>query len=49
MRMETAIYTREFVSSRENGETGRLGRIQFMRGCHQQEMTGCRDTGKGAH
>jgi predicted dehydrogenase len=40
MMMETAIYTREFLFIREMVETGRLGRIQFMRGCHQQEMAG---------
>ncbi len=40
MMMETAIYTREFLYVREMVETGKLGRIQFMRGCHQQEMAG---------
>ena len=40
MMMETAIYTREFLFVRELVATGRLGRIQFMRGCHQQEMAG---------
>lgn len=40
MMMETAIYTREFLFVRELAESGRLGRIQFMRGCHQQEMAG---------
>ena len=40
MMMETAIYTREFLYVRELRDTGRLGRIQFMRGCHQQEMAG---------
>jgi predicted dehydrogenase len=40
MMMETAIYTREFLFIRELLETGRLGRIQFMRGRHQQEMAG---------
>jgi predicted dehydrogenase len=40
MMMETAIYTREFLYIRELRDTGRLGRIQFMRGCHQQEMAG---------
>ena len=40
MMMETAIYTREFLFIRELRDTGRLGRIQFMRGCHQQEMAG---------
>ena len=40
MMMETAIYTREFLFVRELKETGKLGRIQFMRGSHQQEMAG---------
>jgi predicted dehydrogenase len=40
MMMETAIYTREFLYVRELRDTGKLGRIQFMRGCHQQEMAG---------
>jgi predicted dehydrogenase len=40
MMMETAIYTREFLFVREMEASGRLGRIQFMRGCHQQEMAG---------
>jgi len=40
MMMETAIYTREFLLVREMRDSGKLGRIQFMRGCHQQEMAG---------
>jgi predicted dehydrogenase len=40
MMMETAIYTREFLYVRELRDTGQLGRIQFMRGSHQQEMAG---------
>jgi predicted dehydrogenase len=40
MMMETAIYTREFLFVREMRDTGKLGRIQFMRGSHQQEMAG---------
>jgi predicted dehydrogenase len=40
MMMETAIYTREFLFIREMLGTGKLGRVQFMRGCHQQEMAG---------
>lgn len=40
MMMETAIYTREFLFIRELRDRGKLGRIQFMRGCHQQEMAG---------
>ena len=40
MMMETAIYTREFLHIRQMRDSGQLGRIQFMRGCHQQEMEG---------
>jgi predicted dehydrogenase len=40
MMMETAINTREFLFVRELRDSGRLGRIQFMRGSHQQEMAG---------
>ena len=40
MMMETSIYTREFLFIREMRDCGKLGRIQFMRGCHQQEMAG---------
>ncbi|WP_409344735.1 Gfo/Idh/MocA family protein [Paenibacillus sp. MBLB4367] len=40
MMMETAVYTREFLYVRELAVSGRLGRIQFLRGCHQQEMAG---------
>src|SRR5438552_9712389 len=40
MMMETAIYTREFLFIRQLRDSGRLGRIQFMRGSHQQEMAG---------
>ncbi|MGI6375422.1 MAG: Gfo/Idh/MocA family protein [Anaerolineae bacterium] len=38
MMMETAIYTREFLYVQELAETGQLGRIQFLRGSHQQNM-----------
>jgi len=40
MMMETAIYTREFLYVRDMRDRGLLGRIQFMRGSHQQEMAG---------
>ena len=40
MMMETAIYGREFLFVRELSDTGKLGRVQFMRGSHQQEMAG---------
>jgi predicted dehydrogenase len=38
MMMETAVYTREFLYVRRMRETGALGRIQFMRGAHYQDM-----------
>jgi predicted dehydrogenase len=40
MMMETVIYSRDFLFVRELRDSGRLGRIQFMRGSHQQEMAG---------
>ncbi|HEX41083.1 MAG TPA: Gfo/Idh/MocA family oxidoreductase [Phycisphaerales bacterium] len=38
MMMETAVYTREFLYARELVKTGKLGKIQFLRGSHQQNM-----------
>lgn len=38
MMMETAIYTREFLYVKELVESGKLGRIQFVRGSHMQDM-----------
>ena len=38
MMMETAVYTREFLFVKELVETGKLGKIQFLRGAHQQNM-----------
>lgn len=38
MLMETAIYTREFLYFRDLYEKGEIGRIQFLRGSHQQNM-----------
>ncbi len=38
MMMETAVYTREFLYARELVTSGKLGRIQFLRGSHQQNM-----------
>ena len=38
MMMETAIYTREFLYARELVDSGKLGKIQFLRGSHQQNM-----------
>lgn len=40
MMMETAVYTREFLYVKEMYEQGKIGRIQFLRGAHQQEMAG---------
>jgi predicted dehydrogenase len=40
MMMETVVYSREFLYVRELRDTGRLGRIQFMRGSHMQNMEG---------
>lgn len=40
MMMETVIYSREFLFVKEMYDKGELGRIQFMRASHQQEMAG---------
>ena len=38
MMMETAVYTREFLYVKELRDSGQLGRIQFVRAAHHQEM-----------
>ncbi len=38
MMMETAVYTREFLFVREMRDAGKLGRLQFVRAAHHQEM-----------
>lgn len=38
MMMETSVYTREFLYVKNLVETGQLGRIQFVRGSHMQDM-----------
>jgi predicted dehydrogenase len=38
MMMETAVYGREFLYAKDLVESGKLGKIQFMRGSHQQNM-----------
>ncbi len=38
MMMETAVRTREFLWVRGQLESGALGRIQFLRGAHYQDM-----------
>jgi predicted dehydrogenase len=40
MMMETVVYSREFLYVRELRDTGKLGRIQFLRGSHMQNMDG---------
>jgi predicted dehydrogenase len=40
MMMETVVYSREFLYVRELRDTGKLGRIQFLRGSHLQNMDG---------
>lgn len=39
MMMETALYTREFLYGLKLAESGELGRIQFVRGSHIQDMS----------
>jgi predicted dehydrogenase len=39
MMMETALYTREFLYGLKLAESGKLGRIQFVRGSHIQDMS----------
>jgi predicted dehydrogenase len=43
MMMETVVYAREYLFARELYENGTLGRIQFLRGSHQQDMDGWPD------
>ncbi|HTL40251.1 MAG TPA: Gfo/Idh/MocA family oxidoreductase [Pseudolysinimonas sp.] len=43
MMMETAVYTREFLYAKQLLDDGELGRIQFLRGAHMQEMAGWPD------
>jgi len=38
MMMETAVYTRHFFYLRGLAAAGRLGRIQFLRGAHYQDL-----------
>ena len=40
MMMETAVYTRQFLYAQELRAAGTLGRIQFLRGAHYQDMEG---------
>lgn len=38
--METVVYSREYLFVKELYDKGELGRIQFLRGSHQQDMDG---------
>lgn len=40
MMMETVVYSREYLFVKELREKGELGKIQFLRGSHQQDMEG---------
>jgi predicted dehydrogenase len=40
MMMETVVYSREFLYVKELYAKGELGKIQFLRASHQQEMSG---------
>ena len=40
MMMETVVYAREFLYMRELYEKGDLGKIQFLKASHQQDMDG---------
>jgi len=40
MMMETVVYSREFLFVKQMYESGEMGRLQFLRGSHQQEMAG---------
>ena len=40
MMMETVVYSREYLFVKELYDNGELGRIQFLRGSHQQDMAG---------
>lgn len=40
MMMETVLYAREFLYMKELYETGELGKVQFLKASHQQDMDG---------
>jgi predicted dehydrogenase len=43
MMMETVVYAREYLFVKEMYDRGELGRLQFLRGSHQQDMDGWPD------
>ncbi len=40
MMMETVVYAREYLFVKQMYDKGELGRMQFLRGSHQQDMEG---------
>jgi predicted dehydrogenase len=40
MMMETVVYSREFLFVKQLYDSGEMGRLQFLRGSHLQEMAG---------
>src|SRR5437764_3274274 len=40
MMMETVVFSREYLFVKEMYDKGELGRLQFLRGSHQQDMDG---------
>lgn len=40
MMMETVVYAREFLFMKELYENGELGKVQFLKASHQQDMDG---------
>lgn len=40
MMMETTVYSREFLYVKDMLDSGELGKIQFLRAVHHQEMAG---------
>lgn len=40
MMMETVVYAREFLFMKELYESGELGKVQFLKASHQQDMDG---------
>lgn len=45
MFMETSVYTREYLYVKELYESGAMGKLQYMRCAHYQDMEGCPLTG----
>lgn len=47
MMMETSVYTRQFMMAQRMLQRGELGRIQFLRGSHYQDMENWPDYWQG--